>query len=100
MKTMFDMWKKGFDAWENVTAQYIENWLKSPLVLKPSGKVLSKAMKAKATRDEVIASWWKHLGLPTRRDQERALHVLNQLQSHVHDLEERLEQAQNQSKQN
>ena len=30
------------------------------------------------------------LGLPTRRDQERALHKLNQLESRLYDLEERL----------
>ncbi len=33
------------------------------------------------------------MGLPTRRDQERAIHTLNQLQSRLIDLEERLEDA-------
>jgi hypothetical protein len=31
------------------------------------------------------------MGLPTKRDQERVLHLLNQLQSKVMDLEEKLE---------
>jgi len=31
------------------------------------------------------------MGLPTKRDQERALHLLNQLQSRIMDLEEKLE---------
>ena len=31
------------------------------------------------------------LGLPTKRDQERTLHLLNQLQSRLMDLEEKLE---------
>jgi hypothetical protein len=34
---MWDAWKKGFDAWESATAQYMELVLKSPLVLWPAG---------------------------------------------------------------
>ena len=33
----WDMWKKGFDAWESATARYMEQVLKNPLVLGPSG---------------------------------------------------------------
>jgi hypothetical protein len=87
---MWDQWKKGFDAWENATAQLWEQWLKSPLVLGPSGAVLSGVMKAKAAGDRAAAAWWGALGLPTKRDQERALHQLNQLQSRMLDLEEQL----------
>ena len=36
--TLWDKWKKGFDAWEDATAKYIEQVLKSPLVLGPSGR--------------------------------------------------------------
>ena len=34
------------------------------------------------------------VGLPTRRDQERTLHKLNQLESRLYDLEEQLLAAQ------
>jgi len=37
-----------------------------------------------------VAAWWSSFGLPTRRDQERALHKLNQLESRLYDLEEQL----------
>jgi hypothetical protein len=87
----WDMWKKAFDAWENATAKYTEEWLKSPLVLGPSGAMLSWAMKAKVQADKAKADWWGQMGLPTKRDQERALHMLNQLQSRLLDLEEKLE---------
>jgi hypothetical protein len=86
----WDMWKKGFDAWENATASYVEQVLKNPLVLGPSGAMLTAAMKAKATSDKAAATWWGMMGLPTKRDQERTLHALNQLQSRLMDLEEKL----------
>jgi hypothetical protein len=90
----WDLWKKGFDAWENATAEYAEKLLKSPLVLTPGGAMLSAVMKAKAVSDKASATFWGNLGLPTKRDQERTLHALNQLQSRLIDLEERLaEQA-------
>lgn len=86
----WEMWKKGFDAWENATAKVLETWLRSPLVLGPSGALLSAMMKGKAARDEMLATMWGSVGLPTKRDQERTLHALNQLQSRLLDLEERI----------
>jgi hypothetical protein len=90
---IWDTWKKGFDAWEGATSQYLEHWMKSPLVLEPSGALLGAVMKAKAAGDDATARWWSLWGLPTRRDQERSLHALNQLQSRILDLEERLADA-------
>lgn len=89
---VWKMWKKGFDAWEKHTANYLEEVLKNPMVLKPSGKLLSVAMKAKARRDDAVTKWWGAMGLPTKHDQERTLHQINQLQSRIMDLEEKLEQ--------
>ena len=90
----WDMWKKGFFAWESATAQYLEQVLKNPLVLGPSGAMLTAAMKAKAASDKAAAGWWGAIGLPTKRDQERTLHALNQLQSRLMDLEEKLAEQQ------
>jgi hypothetical protein len=86
----WDMWKKGFDAWENATASYMEKVLKNPVVLGPSGAMLSAVMKAKAASDQATAQMWGAVGLPTKRDQERTLHALNQLESRLLDLEEKL----------
>ena len=88
---MWDQYKKAFDAWENATAKYMETVLKSPLVLGPSGAMLTAAMKAKAAQDKAIAGFWGAMGLPTKRDQERTLHALNQLESRLLDLEEKLD---------
>jgi len=86
----WDAWKKGFDTWENTTAKYLEQLLKSPLVLGPAGALLGAVLKSRAAGDRAVASWWASVGLPTRRDQERTLHALNQLQSRLMDLEEQL----------
>ena len=87
----FELWKKGFDAWERTTAEYLETVLKSPLVLEPGGAALTAMMKAKATTDKAWAQWWGAMGLPTKRDQERTLHLLNELESRLLDLEEKLD---------
>lgn len=90
---LWDLWKKGFDVWENATSRYLEQWLKNPLVLGSSGSLLGSTMKAKATLDRGMASWVGALGMATKRDQERALHLLNQIESRLLDLEERLDAA-------
>ncbi len=91
---IWELWKKGFDSWENTTARYLEGWLKSPLVLGPSGSLLGGAMKAKAAYDKATSQWVGGvLGLATKRDQERTLHALHQLESRLLDLEERLDQS-------
>ena len=89
----WDLWKKGFDAWEDTTARLLESWLRSPLLLEPSGAMLSATMRLKAASDQAAAAFWGALGLPTKRDQERTLHALNQLETRLLDLEERLETA-------
>lgn len=86
----WDLWKQGFNAWEQATAQYMEKVLSNPGVLGPAGGMLTAAMKTKAATEKAVAAWWASVGLPTRRDQERTLHKLNQLESRLYDLEERL----------
>ena len=87
---IWDMWKTGFHAWEQATTQYMEKVLSNPAVLAPTGAMLTAVMKTKAGADRAMTAWWSALGLPTRRDQERSLHKLNQLESRLYDLEEKL----------
>jgi len=87
---MWSEWKRAFDVWENATAKVTEEWMKSPLVLGPMGAMLTATMKAKKAADDAKAQLWGQMGLPTKRDQERSLHLLNQLQSRIKDLEEKL----------
>lgn len=87
---VWDMWKKGFDAWESATAAYLEQVMKNPLLLGPSGKLMAEAMKAKAQNEKWNAQWVGMMGMATKRDQERTLHALNQIQSRLSDIEEKL----------
>lgn len=87
---LWETWKKGFDAWENATAKYFDGVLKNPAVLGSSGAMLTATMKAKAAYEKALSQWWAAWGLPTRTDQERSLHALNQLQSRLLDLEEKI----------
>jgi hypothetical protein len=87
----YDEYKKGFDTWESLTAEYLEKWMKSPLFLTPMAAFLTHAMRAKGTRDKLMGAWWSAVGLPTKRDQERALYTLHRLESRLMDLEEKLD---------
>ena len=87
---LWDQWKTGFDVWEHKTAEMLETMLKSEAVLSPLGTMLTAGLKVKAASEKAAATWWSTLGLPTRREQERTLHALNQIQSRLIDLEERL----------
>jgi hypothetical protein len=86
----WDAFKKYFDTWENRAASVAQRTLESPAVLEPAGRALSAAMRAKAVADGLAASAWGTLGLPTKRDQERTLHALQQIQSRLFDLEDKL----------
>jgi hypothetical protein len=96
---LWTQWKKGFQWWESTTAQYLEGVLKRPAVLTPAGAVLTLSMRARAARSRAMTRMWSRVGLPTKRDQERTLHLLNRLESRLIDLEEKidaLEMAQSQ----
>ena len=87
---VWELWKQGFDAWERTTAAFLDNVLTNPAVLGPSGAWLAAAMRSKAASQRHAAEWWGALGLPTKRDQERTLHAVNQIEARLCDLEERL----------
>jgi hypothetical protein len=90
---LWDRFKTGFTQWEEKTAGRVELALRSDRVLQPVGRVLTVTMKVKRVADRAIAGAWSSIGLPTRRDQERTLHAIHQLQSRLLDLEERLAEA-------
>jgi hypothetical protein len=92
--SLWETWKKGFETWEGKTAELMEGVLKRPAVLQPMGSLLTATMKVKAAGNKAVANLWSTVGLPTRRDQERTLHALNQLNSRLIDLEEKLADAQ------
>jgi len=92
------------EAWEQAAAPLIELWTAGPTALTglaegnpwlaPIGAATTAWMKWKQQADEALAAGWAAFGLSTRREQERMLHLLSDLQSRLVDLEERLEVAQ------
>jgi hypothetical protein len=91
--TLFEKWKKGFDAWEGEAAKLSARVLSSRHVLEPSGALLSAVMRGRARTDRALGDVWSAVGLPNRRDQERTLRLLTVLERRVIDLEEKLEDA-------
>lgn len=87
---IWETWKKGFAIWERETAKYMDAVLRSPALLMPAGAALSAGAKARAKMNEQLAQSWGNLGLSTKHDQERALHALNEIQSRLIDIEDRL----------
>jgi hypothetical protein len=87
---MWDQWKKSFDAWEDTTARFLEQALRSPRVLNPAASALGNVTKLKTACDRVAARALGTVGLATKRDQERTLHLLGKLETKLIDLEEKL----------
>lgn len=92
---IWDTYKKHFGAWEGATAKLLEGWLKSPLVLEPTGALLGALVKVRGVQHRVQNAWLNGLGVATRRDQERTLHLLHELESRLYDLQERLDNQDN-----
>lgn len=82
--------KTGYYRWEDASAKLIERFFRSPLLLRPVSSAISELSgafgKHRNWRDACIA----RLGLPTRREQEQCLYLLDSMYSKILDLEERL----------
>jgi hypothetical protein len=79
-----------FETWEKRTSEYCERLLRNPALLSAVGGLLTSGYKNKILIDKTLTAFWKNLNLPNKRDQERTLHLLNELHSRIFDLEERL----------
>ncbi len=86
----WQLWKQSFTTWESTTSRFLDKVMANPAVLNPAAGLLTAVTKAKAASNRVASQWWSMVGLPTRVDQERSLHKLNQLESRLLDLEEQL----------
>lgn len=89
---IWDTYKKHFGAWEGATAKLLEGLLKSPIVLEPTGALLASLVKLRGAQNRIQNAWLNSLGLATRRDQERTMHLLHELESRLYDLQERLDE--------
>lgn len=81
-----------YQVWEQQTADYFDKLLRNEAFLDFSGGMLNAALRSKIAFDHLLSALWKSLLLPNKRDQERTLHLLNELHSRIGDLEERLDE--------
>jgi hypothetical protein len=81
-----EQFEKGLD--EN-----LEKVLKNPLFLQAVGTALNLNSYRKAWMNQALTSGWKLLQLPNKRDQERTLHLINELHHRIAELEAKLDES-------
>lgn len=83
-------WRQWFERWDEGATAAFEQLLRNPSLLELGGSALTTMMRLLSLSQRTRDAWWAAWGLPTRRDQERLLHELQQLHSRLFDLEEQL----------
>lgn len=69
----------------------LEKLVTHPTFLKTVGTVLNLNSYRKILMNRALTAGWKFLQLPNKRDQERTLHLINELHHKIAELEARLE---------
>jgi hypothetical protein len=85
------MLRQAFNLWERTTGAYLEALTRNPFFLTASGGGLGGLLHLKRIADTAIESLVSSMGLATRSDQERTLHLLHRIEGRLEDL--RLELA-------
>lgn len=84
------LFSRPFSLWQRAASAYLESLAQSPLLLTSAGHWMGWAFTAKQWTDGALHSLLAAWGLATRRDQEKALHLLQQIEGRLDDLEFRL----------
>jgi len=88
-----NMFRQAFDLWERTTSAYFQSLVRNPLFLTANSACLNSMLMAKKVADSSMRTMISSFGLPTRHDQERALHMLHKIEARLDDMEFRMEQA-------
>jgi hypothetical protein len=88
---MWSTFKAKFDSLENRAAGRIERLAQNPFLVGASARALTTFAQSKQTMDRAIAETLGIFGLATKRDQERLMHMVVELQSKLLDIEENLQ---------
>ena len=87
------MFTKMFNTWEQQASQSMEQYLRNPSVLNFVGNFLQSGLKYKIYWDQFCLHSLKNLMLPNKRDQEKMMHQLNELNSRINDVEDNIEEG-------
>lgn len=85
-----DLFDQLFNVWEKRTSEYFEKLLRNPAFLNTMGGIMNSGYRNKVHFDRAMTAMWRNLNLPNKQDQERTLHLLNELHSRIYDLEEKI----------
>jgi hypothetical protein len=88
---MWSIFKAKFDSLENRAAGRIERLAQNPFLVGASARALTTFAQSKKTMDRAVAETLGAFGLATKRDQERLMHMVVELQSKLLDIEENLQ---------
>jgi hypothetical protein len=86
--------RQTYTLWERTLAAYLESLVRNPLFLGVNSGWLSGFFVAKKVADGRLKGLVSALGLSTRKDQLRVLHLLNNLEARLDDIETVLETIQ------
>lgn len=83
--------RQAFQIWERTTAAYFDALVRNACFLTASSAGLNSFLALKKLSDSGTQMFLAALGLPTRRDQERTLHLLHQIEGRLDDLQFQLQ---------
>jgi hypothetical protein len=86
-----NLFRQTFALWERSTSATFDALARNPLFLGSSGAGLNAVLAMKKIADDALATLIGSLGLATRHDQERTLHLLHQIEGKLEDLQFDLE---------
>lgn len=89
---VYQFFKDSFNIWEKHTARYWDHVLRNPLFLDLLGKNLELSLTFQNNLQKTLEQSWRAWGIPTRQDQLRTLHTLNELDTQVRQLSRRVDQ--------
>ncbi len=81
------IFRQAFALWERTASAYFAALSRNPFFLGSTGSGLNALFSAKKVADDALTSFVSALGLATREDQERTLHLLHQIEGKLEDLE-------------
>ncbi len=87
----YNPFREAFDVWEKHTARYWDQVLRNPLFLDMLGTNLRTSLGFQRAFQGILELTWRTWGLPTRYDQERTLHELNQLDTQIQQISRRMD---------
>ena len=85
-------YKDFYDSWEKVTTEALEKWVNSPLFASNIGKIIEKSSEFKKYFDQAMEISLKNMNLPSRRDLERVLGSINNIEAKINDLSDKVDE--------